>query len=369
VFDRRGESSRDAVRGCLLGGAVGDALGAPVEFMKLSEIRARFGPDGVRELEPEYGRRGAITDDTQMTLFTAEALIRAHHRWQERGIVSVAEVAHRAYLRWLSTQGSRAETSGAGRTDASGGDARADPSAESGWLLGVPDLHARRGPGRTCLSALESGGMGTPDRPINESKGCGGVMRVAPVGLARFDDPFTIGCELAAVTHGHPTGYLAAGYLAQVLADVARGAEVGQAAYGALGRLARERRHEETTAAVRAALARAEEGDPSPEGVESLGAGWIAEEALAIGLYCALVARDFEHGVLLAVNHGGDSDSTASIAGNLMGLVVGESGIPSRWRDSLELREVIAAVADDLWMHFGAEAPPRCEDLERYPPG
>ena len=64
-------------RGCLLGGAVGDALGAPVEFMRHSQIVARFGPGGVRDFAPAYGRTGAITDDTQMSLFTAEGLLRA----------------------------------------------------------------------------------------------------------------------------------------------------------------------------------------------------------------------------------------------------------------------------------------------------
>ena len=102
--------------------------------MKLAEIRERFGPAGVAGLEPAYGRRGAITDDTQMTLFTAEALIRAQHRSNTRGIASAAGIAHGAYLRWLTTQGERGPSVG-------------DP----GWLVGVGELHARRGPGaRAC---------------------------------------------------------------------------------------------------------------------------------------------------------------------------------------------------------------------------
>ena len=62
-------------RGCLLGGAVGDALGAPVEFWSRSEILRQFGPDGVRDYIPAYGRIGAITDDTQMSLFTADETV------------------------------------------------------------------------------------------------------------------------------------------------------------------------------------------------------------------------------------------------------------------------------------------------------
>jgi ADP-ribosylglycohydrolase len=351
MFDVRGMRSQEAYRGCLLGGAVGDALGAPIEFMRLDEIRRRFGPAGVAELEPAYGRRGAITDDTQMTLFTAEALLRALHRFADRGLVSLTGVARGSYLRWLATQGEPAQTFG-----------------DDGWLLGVRELYARRGPGNTCLTALREGGRGTRERPLNDSKGCGGVMRVAPVGLARFEDPFAIASELAAITHGHPTGQLAAGYLAQVVADVVGGAELRDAAYGAIGRLVKEPGHEETVDAVEAALGLAARGAPSPAAVESLGEGWIAEEALAIGLYCALVARDFEHGVLLAVNHGGDSDSTGSIAGNLLGLLAGEQGIPPQWLERLELRDVIATVADDLWAHFGVEDRGGCGSEARYPP-
>jgi len=79
----------DRIRGTLLGGAVGDALGAGIEFLGLAEIRQRFGPTGLKDYVPAYGRRGAITDDTQMSLFTAEGLIRAWVRMQERGICSV----------------------------------------------------------------------------------------------------------------------------------------------------------------------------------------------------------------------------------------------------------------------------------------
>jgi ADP-ribosylglycohydrolase len=346
-----GGKTKSAFRGCLLGGAVGDALGAPIEFMSLREITQRFGAAGILNYAPAYGRLGAITDDTQMTLFTAEGLIRAQHRIEGRGIASIAGATRYAYLRWLRTQGERVETPG-----------------EDGWLVGLPELHSRRAPGNTCLAALRAHARREAAEPVNDSKGCGTVMRIAPVGLAPLESAFEIGCELAAITHGHPTGVLAAGYLAQVVAEVAGGATLRDAAHGSLRLLAKMRRSEETVAAVESALEAAAHGTPSPAAVEALGGGWVAEEALAIGLYCGLVARDFEHGVLLAVNHGGDSDSTGAIAGNLLGLMVGEEGIPARWLEQLELREVIIAVADDVWSHFAPGA--RCggDDLDRYPP-
>jgi ADP-ribosylglycohydrolase len=344
--------TRSAYRGCLLGGAVGDALGAPVEFIRLDEIRRRFGRDGVTDLVAGDWPAGSITDDTQMTLFTADAMFRGLHRLEDRGIASAPAMARLAYLRWLHTQGEQVPG------------LRLD-----GWLVDVHGLYERRTPGDTCLSALRAGGTGTRERPINDSKGCGTVMRIAPVGLAlREDVAFDAGCEVAAVTHGHPTGYLAAGFMAALVRDLVDGAGLRHAAECGLRRLAKVRRHEETTAAVEAALAHADQAKPSASVVESLGGGWVAEEALAIGLYCALVARDFAHGVLLAVNHGGDSDSTGAIAGNLLGLMLGEKAIPKPWLERLELRPVITRIADDLWAHFGKERGGACDDLDRYPP-
>jgi ADP-ribosyl-[dinitrogen reductase] hydrolase len=199
-----GVPDRDRYLGCLLGGAVGDALGGPVEFDSITAIRAKFGPAGVTSYQEAYGRRGAITDDTQMALFTAEGLIRARQRMLDRGVVNVEMVIHRAYLRWLSTQ---EETGRIPRHDFS-------EQEPSGWLLSQVFLHHRRAPGNTCLMALRAGVPGTPKTPINDSKGCGGVMRVAPVGLTDADNPFDLGSNAAALTHGHPSGWVSAGALA-----------------------------------------------------------------------------------------------------------------------------------------------------------
>jgi hypothetical protein len=103
-----------------------------------------------------------------------------------------------------------------------------------------------------------------------------------------------------------------------------------------------------------------------PEVIESLGGGWVGEEALAIGLYCALVAGDdFARGVRLAVNHSGDSDSTGAITGNILGAVLGEQAIPRAWLNLLELHDVVCQMGEDLFDTFQGTA----DWLQRYPPG
>jgi ADP-ribosylglycohydrolase len=316
---------------------MGDALGAPVEFDSLAEIRRRFGPEGIRDFAPAYGRLGAVTDDTQMTLFTAEGLILAATRGARApSRLGLLRTVHRAYLRWLRTQGERSRHPTFERTS-------------EDWLRGVPSLRERRAPGATCLAALRNRRMGRLEHPLNSSKGCGGVMRSAPVGLALgLDDPFGLACEIAALTHGHPTGYLAAGALALLIRDLLLGGELEPAIGEALEELRRRPGHEECVAAIEAAGALAGEGSPSPEKVESLGQGWVAEESLSIALYCALVSPDLQTGLRLAVNHGGDSDSTGSLAGNLLGVRLGEGALPTSWLEALEFRPEIERIAEEL---------------------
>ena len=342
--------------GCLLGGAVGDALGAAVEFDSIGAIRKKYGEQGIENFATCYGRKGAITDDTQMTLFTAEGLLRTLCRKKQGAIpASYDRMLHHAYLRWLYTQGMRSSNDDF-------------TCAQDGWLLTVQALHSRRAPGNTCLSALQSAKMGMPEHPINNSKGCGGVMRAAPVGLfaARafqstdrqgnaWDETFDLGCKAAAITHGHPSGYLPAGCLATIVYGVISGLTIEEAITKTLTILTKTKGYEETLNAIKLALNLSKKKiiKPEPETIEKMGGGWVGEEALAISLYCALAAEgDFARGIRLAVNHTGDSDSTGSITGNILGAMRGRAAIPGHWLEELELEDVIEEIAGDLFVLF-----------------
>ena len=84
--------------------------------------------------------------------------------------------------------------------------------------------------------------------------------------------------------------------------------------------------------------------------IHELGEGWVAEETLAIAVFCALRhEHDFEAGIVAAVNHNGDSDSTGAVCGNILGARLGFSGIPAKYTERLELLDVIEGFADDLY--------------------
>jgi ADP-ribosylglycohydrolase len=93
-----------------------------------------------------------------------------------------------------------------------------------GWLLRVKGLYTIGAPGITCISSLLSGAMGTLEQSINNSKGCGGVMRTAPAGLFYSkEEVFDRAAAFAAIIHGHPLGYYSAGLFALIICNIISG--------------------------------------------------------------------------------------------------------------------------------------------------
>jgi ADP-ribosylglycohydrolase len=322
--------------------------------MSIEQVHARYGKSGITGMVAGSWPAGTITDDTQMTLFTADGLLRAWVRGALRGIHHPPSVVDQAYARWLHTQGERS--------------VRWPDTRLDGWLIGLPELEARRSPGSTCLAALQTDRPGTIEQPITDSKGCGGVMRVAPVGLlAPAERAFRLGAEIAALTHGHPSGYLSAGFLAATVARLREGAALGRSLDLATDELRGQRDHEETLGSIEAARELANNGTPSPARIATLGGGWTGDEALAIAIYAVLATDSLRDALLVAVNHSGDSDSTGAVAGNLGGALYGERGIPEEWLAQLELRSAITQVADDLHRCWRREGWDPEREWERYP--
>lgn len=322
-------------RGCLIGGAIGDALGWPIEFMSLEEIKSKYGNKGISSLV--IGRRGRaeVTDDTQMTLFTAEGLLRGETRGYNKGVSETGKCVYNAYLRWLYTQG--------------------DPADETlniydGYLIKQKELYVKRAPGMTCLTSLRNREMGTVDNPLNDSKGCGCVMRVAPVGLFyRPQFAFNKGMECSAITHGHITGHLSAGAFAYIIASIMSGMDIVHSVEDTLIELSKYYNSEEIVDLLKKAINLSMSKKSNEVCIKELGQGWIAEEAIGIAVFCALRYKDdFEGAIIAAVNHSGDSDSTGAMTGNIVGAHLGLNKIPRKWTSKLELYDVITKVADDL---------------------
>ena len=338
----------DKYRGCLIGGAAGDALGYAVEFYDEGNIFKNYGESGITEYQLVDGM-AQISDDTQMTLFTANGLLLGTTRGMTRGIMgSYPSYVALCYNDWLRTQTSEYPID------------HGDPYAYT-WLVNIPELFARRAPGNTCLSEMHAGANGSINEPINDSKGCGGVMRVAPIGLYfepgwKSDEELDrISAEVAAITHGHELGYIPAATLAHVIRRVAHeDVSIKEAVLTALNttrRMFKDAKHlPEYLELMHKSVQLSEEDIDDLDAIHALGQGWVAEETLAIAVYCALkYPDDFDKALIASVNHEGDSDSTGAVTGNIVGAKVGLSGIPSKYTENLELRDIIIEVADDLY--------------------
>ncbi|ATW49062.1 ADP-ribosylglycohydrolase family protein [Streptomyces xantholiticus] len=354
---------RARVRGALLGGAIGDALGACVSGLTIDEIRAEHGPEALTDLTPVNGRRGAVTAATQLTLFTVDGLIRAQVR-RDTGAWHPPTDVHRAYLRWAATQ-----------RDWGPDERRKD----NGWLACEEWLYSRRNPSRDTLTGLGDENMGTLQTPKNPTaRDAGALVRSAPFGLLVGWEPQLV-CQLAvecaAQTHGHPTAYLSAGAFAVIVHGLARGETLDGSVQRALAQLASRPGHQPVTDALKQALGAVRQGIPSPARVASLGEAHLAEDALAIAVYCALVGEDIRHGLRLAVNHDGPSEVTGAVCGALLGALHGETALPPAWLCELEGRPTLLEIADDFAMEMtqgpALHSPTATAPgwLQRYPRG
>ena len=343
---------QDRIRGSLIGGAIGDALGYPVEFIySFGEIQKRYGECGITRLDTWQSRledaeqavKAVVSDDTQMTLFTANGLLNA----KKQGISLKFGICS-AYVEWYMTQ-----------------IGKKSPKYKDCWISDVPELNHRRAPGNTCMSSLDDIYRGKA--PMNNSKGCGGVMRIAPIPLyAAVQDRMSIeeadllAGEAAEITHQHPLGYISAALMSHVIYRLARDIEPTQES---MKRYIMEgvemiRKHykayyndvERMAELAERAILLLDNGKTDLENISCLGEGWTGEEALAIALYCALKHFDsFEDAMIAAVNHGGDSDSTGAVTGNILGAAIGYEAIPQFYMDDLEMHELILHMADDLY--------------------
>ncbi len=360
--------TQDRIRGSLMAGAAGDALGYTVEFMRRNRILSLYGDKGITKFDLTADGKALISDDTQMTLFTANGMLMGITRDCLRGIGEAPEgYVHLAYLDWYYTQTGKMEMS--------------EKDYPNTWLRDLPELAQWRAPGTTCMSACES--LFQRKEVQNNSKGCGGIMRVAPMALlmagywSRGKTPYdlatmdTAGAKVASVTHKHPLAFLPAAMQTHLIYCLIRMEEtvikknivdialetINALDYIYVGEYVEDKRYLADLTWQAVTLAGNEKNDA--ENIRHLGEGWTGDEAWAIALYCAVRHIDsIEDAIIAAVNHDGDSDSTGSICGNIMGAIYGYEVIKRKrlfcpqereLEQTLELSNIILALADDLY--------------------
>jgi len=318
--------------GSLFGLAYGDALGKPTEFLTVAEIERRYGPTGPRELA---GEPVLVTDDTQMALAVGWAL----HEAQSFTPEAVQPLLRQRFLAWAIS----------------------------------PDNN--RAPGMTCLRACAelSRGVRWQEASVVDSKGCGANMRVTPVGLLDVDLDTLAGLAQlqAGLTHGHPTGLAASELTAYAVFALRAGATLPELPavlteralaqrliyrerwLGDLWQRAGSRSPEafiaqgwdECLAVLGRLTSALGQPDDGGDPCRVTGEGWVAEEALATALLCAVRHADDPVAALArGATTAGDSDSIAALAGAFVGAAVGMTAWPREWANRIEYADQLATL-------------------------
>ena len=337
------KNAKDNFRACLLGGAIGDAVGRPIERVRIKDIKDRYGEDGIQDMAT-VGMKGRFTDDTQMTIFTADGLIKSALKTGDDDATPDYPTVYESYKDWYKTQTE-------GRKN------EPEIMQDRGWVGKLDELYYPNGAGRTTLGAMESGVMGTPENPINNANSCGAVMRVAPAGLMYHEDPkmaFDVGVRCGAMTHSGAEAYLPAGVFAAMVAYVIQGENCETALDKSIDILKEYDKSEASEKLIKlledAKTYAKDENLDHEVAIDKLGKGWRGDEALAITAYCVLKEpNDFKKAILMSVNHDGDSDSTGAMVGNLLGAFHGLDKIPQGWAETVEISDEIKELADDLY--------------------
>lgn len=341
------ENLQDKCRGSLVGGAIGDALGYEVEFLSLSNIRKRFGENGIADYVL-HGDVAEFSDDTQMSLFTAEGLLAAITE-ENHNDSHVYSSLRRGYEHWYATQ------------------TRNPYPMSDSWLTNIRSLWSDRAPGMTCMDAMHQISYGDGSPVENNSKGCGGMMRVAPIGIFSAAHPNELDLEHAGdlagyaadITHKHPLSTYSSMAFAMIITECIAEENIDRErfkfivfdrVFKILGYRFKSDNHlADLFNLILKAMWYATAKESDSDAIRELGQGWVAEETLAIAIFSVMrYIDDFEKCICCSVNHDGDSDSTGAVAGNIIGAILGYSTIPKKYLSNLELHDVLVTVADDL---------------------
>ena len=285
--------------------AIGDALGASTEFLSLAQIKLKYGQKGITDLPDP----ALYTDDTQMSIAIAEALIRSGEKDIEEIMVGVKD----EFIKWYHS----------------------------------PDN--TRAPGRTCLTGVAKmeQGLHWSESGVAGSKGCGSAMRAAPIGYLYQNDPGKlreVAHATGICTHGHPTADAAcigAAYLVKLALDGITPENMINDLLDFTGGISGE--WDKAIVKVKKCL----DWEDEEKALKYLGEGWIGEEAVALSLYCFLKYPDsYEKVVIRGANTDGDSDSIACIGGSLSGAYLGADAIPNHWIQQIEKTEYLDELAE-----------------------
>ena len=327
-------------QGCLLGMAVGDAMGYTIDEKTWEEICENYGPNGLLgyDLQEEFAQ---VTSYTQVAAYVANGLLLGVTRGKQDYVPFVAL----ALREWGKRQ-----------------HFPRDPEKTFCWVAQLPALRRRHCRDARMLDAMRFETLGTLEKPINKAVSPGGLTAAAMVGL--FFDPKrmepaqvgTLAAQSVALTHGDPEAFLSGAVLAYSIAGIIheperplpeqflRAAEAVEIQFSQQFPQA-----EAVTALVKKALALAEDMELTPLAAMTLLGCTSAAECLAGAIYASAAhVLNFDEAMIAAVNHSGRSAAVGAITGAILGAKLGAEALPEFYLESLDCKDALAQLAEDM---------------------
>lgn len=339
-------SKRDAYRGCLLGLAIGDAMGYPVDTKTWPQIQEEYGPYGLMGYDLRNGYAD-VSSHTQLAAFSCNGLLLGLTRGQVYGKMA-------PFVRYV----------GLAQQEWAIGQRRYDqPGRNHCWMFRVSEMRHRHCTDTRMVETLNRGKLGSLEDPVNRHDTPAAIASAVAAGIFAGQGRMSqqeldrLGAECVALTHGHPLAFLPGAVVAHLISGCLRHPNkrlkmlVKEALSAMQEQFVREYPREvgQITALVEQAVSLAEERLVRPhDAMERLKCDTGAE-ILAGAIYAAMLCEeDFDNAMVIAVNHSGRSSAVSSLTGAILGAQMGEQTLPEFYMEGLEIAEVLRDLADDL---------------------
>ena len=347
----------DDIYNCILGGAIGDALGSTVNDMTYDLIVEQYGKTGLTDMEKDCDGKARLTANTQLTIFTIDAIIRAYTKYRIYGFTNLGKtISYTGYLRWQYNQDRKVPDG-------------IDPKMLSdNYLMDIQELKYERFAESNMKQVLENEMLNDDMENTNNNKGYAAVTKAAPFGLVFYQDDelaFEMAVKVARLTHGYPSAYLSAGAMAVIIANIVRGEKIEVAIDNAIAILKKQKTRANIIDKITIAKTFAKDKIHYPEKFDDFGLCDDSEEALAAAIYvCLVYPKNMEKALLFAVNNNCYSSNIATLVGQILGLYNGLDIKMLDWAKRVELFPLFKDLAYDLSFVVDEKMPTDMEVFE-----
>lgn len=344
---------------CILGGAIGDALGVPVRNLSYDLIVSQYGKSGLTDMEADCDGKARVTANTQLNIFTIDALVKAYTKYYiYRDKDLGAKLAYTNFLRWQYYQGRNIQ----GYFD--------DELLKDNYLYSIQELKYERYPEKRMIDILETGMIQEDeDNSQNGNSKWACLTKTVPYGIFfhnNYNLAFDTAVKIAKLTHGHPNAYLSCGVLAVIIASIANGEKMQKAIQNGIDILKKKDDADDVLKLIALALQYAKEVNHYPEKFDDFGLCDDAHEVLATAIYVCLIGEgSISKALLFAVNNSVLGNNVATVVGQILGLYSGLDDECKKWAEKIEMYDVLKDISYDLYLVSNKKVPSEIESYDK----